>query len=199
MPPPPSFQRLLYLPHLSKHIKGLCYPPRKVEKDSLSAPNAQKSYSFTAQSLEPLVITQGPLNISMPSKQNVHYLPSTLGDFPLQRTLEMSSQAQGTLEPLVSAQGEGTKNKSEKDNLRQSVSLHGTVVPSLHKTGALGSSRHVHRKAQILPFKEEAEKHSLSPKAATGLPKSETRTSENLPPRSSSTQKTKKHYLPKGS
>lgn len=109
-------------------------------KDSLSAPDAQEPSPSTAQTLEPLVTTQGPLHIFTPSKENLHSLPSTLGDFPLQRTLEMSSLAQGTLEPLVSDQGEGTKCQSEKDNLGQSISGHGTVGPSPCKTGALGST-----------------------------------------------------------
>ena len=78
-------------------------------KDSLSAPNAQKPYQCTAQALETLITMQVPLNIYTPSKQNVHSLPSTAGDFNLQRTLEMLSHVQGTLAHLVSDQGEGTK------------------------------------------------------------------------------------------
>lgn len=72
-------------------------------KDSLSAPHAQKPYPSTAQALEPLVTTQGPLPIYIPSKQNLHSSPCTLGDFPVQRSLEMSSVSQGTIDPLVSA------------------------------------------------------------------------------------------------
>ena len=154
--------------------QGSLLSPKEGVKDSLSAPNAQKHYTFTAQALIPLVTTQGPLNIYTPSKQNVQSLPSTLGNFPLQRTLEMLSQEQATLDLLVSVQRESIKNKSEKDNLRQSISLQGPVEPSRHKTGTLGSSLLTHRLAHILPSKQEAEKHSLSPKAATGLPKSET-------------------------
>lgn len=94
----------------------------------------------------------------------------------------MLSQEQATLDLLVSVQRESIKNKSEKDNLRQSISLQGPVEPSRHKTGTLGSSLLTHRMAHIFPSKQESEKHSLSPKAVTGLPKSETWTPENLPP-----------------
>ena len=86
----------------------------EVLKDSLSAPNAQKPYQCTAQALETLITMQVPLNIYTPSKQNVHSLPSTAGDFNLQRTLEMLSHVQGTLGHLVSAQGEGTKKNQKK-------------------------------------------------------------------------------------
>ena len=40
-------------------------------KDSLSAPNAQKPYPFSVQTLHTLVTTQVPLNIYTPSKQNM--------------------------------------------------------------------------------------------------------------------------------
>jgi hypothetical protein len=165
----------------SEGSQGSLLPTKEGGKDSHSAQNAQKRYPFPTQALGLLVTSQGPLPIYTPSKQNLHSSPSTLGDFPLQRTLEMSPLAQGTLEPLVSAQGKGTKYKSEKDILRQSISLHGTVGPSQHKTGALGSTRHAHRKAQMLSSNQGAEKHSLSPRGAMGQPKSETRTLEYLP------------------
>lgn len=148
-------------------------------KDLLTAPNTQKPYPFTSQTLEPLITTQGPLPTYTLSKETLHSSPSTLGDFHLQRTLEMSSLAQETLEPLVSSQKECTKYKSEKDILRQSKSIQGTLEPSRHKTGALGSTQHAHRKAQIFPSNQGSETHSLSPTGAMGLPKSETRTLEN--------------------
>ena len=94
----------------------------------------------------------------------------------MQRNVEMSSLAQGTLGSLVSSQKEGTKYKSEKDIVRQSISLQGTVEPSRRKTGPLGSTQGAHRMAQIFPSNKGAEKHSLSLRRTMGLPKSETRT-----------------------
>jgi hypothetical protein len=101
----------------SEGSQGSLLSTKEGGKDSCSAQNAQKLYPFPTQALEPLVTSQGPRPIYTPSKDNLHSSPSALGDFPLQRTLEMSSLAQGTLQPLVSAQGEGTKYKSEKDIL----------------------------------------------------------------------------------
>ncbi|XP_038956234.2 mucin-17-like [Rattus norvegicus] len=150
-------------------------------EDSLSAPDAQKPYPSTTQALESLVTTQGPLDIYTPAKWNLHSLPSTLGDLPLQSTLEMPSLPQETLEPLASDQVEGTKYQSEKDNLGQTISGHGTVGSSPCKTGALGSTQHAHRKVQILPYNQGAENHSTSHSGAMGLPKSDTRTPNNLP------------------
>ena len=85
--------------------------------------------------------------------------------------------------------------------MRQTLSLQGSVAASLHKTAVLRSSRHMHRKAQILPSKKEAEKRSLSPHTATELHKSETWTPKYLPPeqRSLSTQKSKQTVSSQGS
>jgi hypothetical protein len=162
-------------------LQGSLLSTKDGGKDSLNATNAQKPYRFTSQTLETLITTQVPLPTYTTSKQTLHSSPSTLGDFHLQRTLEMSSLAQGTLEPLVSSQKEGTKYKSEKDILRQSISLQETIEPSHHKTGALGSTQHAHRESQIFPSNHGAEIHSLSPTGAMGLPKSETRSLENSP------------------
>ena len=93
----------------------------------------------------------------------------------------MSSLAQGTLGSLVSSQKEGTKYKSEKDIVRQSISLQGTVEPSCHKTGALGSTQYADRVPQIFPSNQGAEIHSLCPTGAMGLPTSETGALENSP------------------
>lgn len=60
------------------------------------------------------------------------------------------------------------------------MSLQETVVPSRHKTEALGSTWHAHRMAQTLPSYQGAEKNSLSPRVAMGLSKSETRTPEKF-------------------
>uniref|UniRef100_A0A9L6KDQ4 Uncharacterized protein n=1 Tax=Mus musculus TaxID=10090 RepID=A0A9L6KDQ4_MOUSE len=162
-------------------LQGSLLSTKDGGKNSLTAANAQKPDQFTSQTLELLTTTQGPLPTYTPSKQTLHSSPSTLGDFQLQRTLEMSSLAQGTLDSLVSSQKEGTKYKSEKDIVRQSISLQGTVEPSCHKTGALGSTQYADRVAQIFPSNQGAEIHSLSPIGAMGLPTSETRALENLP------------------
>uniref|UniRef100_A0A9L6KDT8 Uncharacterized protein n=4 Tax=Mus musculus TaxID=10090 RepID=A0A9L6KDT8_MOUSE len=162
-------------------LQGSLLSTKDGGKNSLTAANAQKPDQFTSQTLELLTTTQGPLPTYTPSKQTLHSSPSTLGDFQLQRTLEMSSLAQGTLDSLVSSQKEGTKYKSEKDIVRQSISLQGTVEPSCHKTGALGSTQYADRVAQIFPSNQGAEIHSLRPTGAMGLPTSETRALENSP------------------
>jgi hypothetical protein len=49
----------------------------------------------------------------IPYKQTLHSSISTLGYFHLQRNVEMSSLAQGTLESLYHPTRKGTKYKSE--------------------------------------------------------------------------------------
>ncbi len=91
----------------------------------------------------------------------------------MQRTLQMSSLAQRTLESFISSQNkiQIRKRHSETVYIPQ-----GTVEPSRRKTGPLGSTQGAHRMAQIFPSNKGAEKHSLSLRRTMGLPKSETRT-----------------------
>ena len=94
-------------------LQGSLLSTKDGGKNSLTAANAQKPDRFTSQTLELLTTTQGPLPTYTPSKQTLHSSISTLGYFHLQRNVEMSSLAQGTLESLYHPTRKGTKYKSE--------------------------------------------------------------------------------------
>ncbi|XP_041910283.1 mucin-12-like [Arvicola amphibius] len=96
---------------------------------------------------------------------------------PSQRTLEVLSLAQGTLEPLASARENGRNSQLEKDTVEKSFSVQGILGSLPCTTGVLRSTTYPHKLPEILPY---TQKDSLSPKGSLVLPTSANRPPEKL-------------------
>lgn len=96
---------------------------------------------------------------------------------PSQRTLEVLSLAQGTLETWASSQGNEGNSQLEQDTVEQSFSVQGILGSLPCTTGVLQSTPYVHKPPEILP---STPKDSLSPKESLLLPISTNRTLEDL-------------------